>query len=472
MKLDLARLQKRFQNRGAVALTLESARVAIDVLRRDEAGTRVVQSLAIPIGADALLADPEKAGAELAAQLDASGVRERRCVVCVPPGWALTTSTELPEVAAEDLRSYLELRAEREFPIPVTDLRLAHCAYALPDGKERATLAALPAKRMEAIERMLQSAGCRAVSVSLGLDECVTAAGQPAAMHFLANGNHVDLVIASGGGIAALRSLPTVAEHGATLDTAIFSREVRITLGRLPEAVRQQVREAQFGGARRSAETLCNSISGHLSRMGIESRLATPTRESATPNAHPGAAIAAAEQHLIGRPVAFEFLAPQANRWQVMFQRFDSRRRRLVVGAAIGFVILPLFIFMIRSQIESSLESEWKGMQQNVAELDRLQQNIRQFRPWFEPAPHSLQIIEGIASAFPESGDVWAKSIQLGEGGKVTCTGFARNQGALMSLFDRLRARPDVVGLQVQQVRGENPIQFSVVYKWEAQNAK
>jgi len=105
-----------------------------------------------------VVANPERAGQELAAALTAAGIAEKRCVVCVPPGWALTTSTEVPSVGAEDLRGYLELRAEREFPVAAADLRVAHCAYALPDGSRRATLAAIPAKRMEAVSQMLETA--------------------------------------------------------------------------------------------------------------------------------------------------------------------------------------------------------------------------------------------------------------------------------------------------------------------------
>ena len=236
MKLDIATLKKRFQARSVLAVTLESSRIVVDVLRRDEGGSSVVRSFSVPVGDAAVIADAEKAGKLLAEQLAAAGVRERRCVVCVPAGWALTTSTDVPEVGAEDLRGYLELRAEREFPIPVADLRLAHCSYTLPDGKPRATLAAIPAKRVEAVERMLAAADCRAVSVSLGLDGCLPKPESPASLHFLANGNHVDVVIAAGGGIAALRSLPGAAgENAAAFDALAFSREVRLLDQLLPD---------------------------------------------------------------------------------------------------------------------------------------------------------------------------------------------------------------------------------------------
>lgn len=469
--LAFAAWKRRLQVRSALAVTIESDRLAIDLVRREEQANHVVRSFAVPMGADAVLADPEKWGKELADQLAAEGIREKRCVVCVPASWALTTSTDVPGIAAEDLRGYLELRAEREFPMAAADLRLAHCAYQLPDGTPRATLAGVPAKRLEAVERFIAAADRRMVSLSLGLDGCLPRHDLPAALHFLANGNHIDLVIAAGGGIAAVRALPgPIGAEAATFDAAGFTREVRITLGRLPDALRQQVSEARFSGSPTTAETLCVEIRNHLHRMGIESRVQRP--HGAAPGTHPGAALEAAEHHLRQRPVAFEFLAPQVNRWQIFQQRFDDRRRRWVVLAAVAALVLPILIFFVRSRIESSLTSEWNGMRRTVADLESLQQRIRQFRPWFEPGSQNLQVIESLAAAFPEQGDVWAKSIQVGEGNKVSCSGFARSQAALLGLLERLRARTDVSGVQVQQVRGENPIQFSIIYKWGPHDAK
>ena len=468
MKLELAELQKRFQVRAALAITIESGRVAVDFVRREESASRVQTSFTLPWGAEAVLTDPERAGQRLAAELESAGIRERRCVVCIPAGWAMTTSAEVPGVTADDLRGFLELRAEREFPVPVADLRLAHCAYVLPDGKECATLAAVPAKRMDAIERMLAAAECRAVSVSLGLDACRPNRGVPAALHFLANGNHIDVVIAAGGGIAAVRTLPAPANaETAAFDAMGFSREVRITLGRLPEALRAQVREARFGGAPASAENLCQEMRPHLSRMGIESRLETPAGTASA--AHPAAAIEAAGQHLAQQPVAFEFLPPQVHRWQLMARQFDDRRRRWLAVAAVALLVLPVLTFIVRAHMESSLNDEWRGMQGKVADLEKLQQRIRLFRGWFDPAPQSVQIMETLDASFPEQGEVWAKSVQITDGAKVNCTGFARNHTALLGFLDGLRKHSEISGVQLQQERGENPVQFSIIYKWGAQ---
>jgi hypothetical protein len=295
-------------------------------------------------GADAVVSSAEKVGTELGAMLNSLGIRERKCVICVPASWALTTATDIPELNKEDLAGYLELRAERELPAGAADSRLSHCTYELPDGKRRATIAALPIKRVDAVQRMLAAAGCRPMSLSLGLDACIPKANNGAALHFLANGTHIDLVIASGGGIAAVRSLPGVAQSdSSTFDPANFSREVRITLGRLPDSVRQQVREARFAGTPVSASNLRKEIGQHLERMGIDARL-DATGENWAGKAEE-AGVVAAEHHLRNEPVAFEFLPPQVNRWQVLFQRFDSKRRRLMVAVGAGVLILPVLIY-------------------------------------------------------------------------------------------------------------------------------
>ncbi len=458
MKWEISELKKRWQIQSVLEITLESARVAVALLRREGEGSRRVHSLSLPLEADAVLADPEKAGRELAALLEAAGIRERRCVVCIPPGWALTASADLPGMDADDLRGYLELRAEREFPIPVADLRLAHSAYVLAfaDGERRATIAGIPAKRIQAVEQMLAKAGGRIVSLSLGLDACIRRE-VPVALHFLANGSHVDVVVSAGNGIVALRSLPAA-------DAVAFSREIRITLGRLPETMRRQLCEAQITGAPASAEGLYREVQLPLKRLGIESRLVAPGKEADRDGA--------AEKFLRQQPVAFEFVAPQVNRWQALFRRFDSGRRRQAVIGAVALIVLPLLLFAVRSSMESRLDAEWEGMRKKVADLETMQQKIRQFRPWFDTVPQKVQTLDALTAAFPDQGSVWAKSVQIDEGAKVTCSGFARTQPDLMSLLDRLRGRAGVANLQVQQVRGENPVQFTFTYKWEASDAK
>ena len=462
MTVNLRELQKRFQSRSVLALTLEASRIAVSLVRQDNGGSRMLRLLSVCIGAEDIVRKPEKAGAEFAAALEEAGIRERRCVVCVPPTWALAASADLPEVGAEDLRGYFELRAESEFSVPISDLRLAHCPYVLPGGKRRATIAAVQARQMEAVEKMLQAAGCRAVSVSLRLDGCFREG--PPTLHILSNGDCVDLVVSTGGGIAALRSLALADSNGEVLPVpTAFSREIRVTLGRLPDALGAQVKAARFG-----KEELRLKLGGELQRLGITSA----ENETDSGVESPEAAIDAAARYLGNEPVAFEFVVREVSPWPATLQRLNTKRGRQIAGSVFGAVALLMLVFVVRSKIESGLESDWKGMQNTVADLDSLQQKIRKFRPWFEPAPQGLQIVESLMTAFPDKGDVWAKSVQIGQGYKVSCSAFARNSAAMMGLQDRLRGQPGVRELKLQQMRGENPLQFSVTYQWEAKHDK
>jgi Tfp pilus assembly protein PilN len=163
--------------------------------------------------------------------------------------------------------------------------------------------------------------------------------------------------------------------------------------------------------------------------------------------------------------VPFEFVIPQPRKWEAMFVRYNTRRYRWIAGVALGLVLLPMLGFFVRSEQEGHLEKQWAAMSGTVADLDALQTAIRRFRPWFDATPQNLQVLETLFAAFPEQGDVWAKTIQIKAGGTVICTGFARNRPAILALTDRLRTHPGVSAVQTQQIRGENPIQFTLTYK-------
>jgi hypothetical protein len=463
MKLNLANFQELWRAPGALALSVEADRIEVDWLRRENGGSRQLQSMTLTSGADAILEDPRKVGAELRTALSEAGIAERRCVVCLPPGWALVATTDLPAVAGDDLQSYFELCAERAFPIPIAELHLAHSSYQLTDGRRAATLAALSAKRMNAIQQMLATAGCRPVSISLGLDRCLPEQepSAPGAMHFLANGGHVDVVIAAGGGIVSLRSLPLVpanAKCRTRFDVEAIGREIRLTLGRLTPDLRGQIHQARFTGPESSAGELFNGTREPLDRLGIRS--VAPEVDA------PGAAVGAARQHLLGEPLPFEFVAPHEHRWQAAWKRFDSQRRRWLIGAGAILVLMPILVFSIRSHQERRLEAEWTRIQPVVQELEMVQTNIRQFRSWFDITPRSVHGFEALAAAFPETGEVWAKTIEFREGGQLACSGMAQDQAVWMAFFNRLRERPELRNVLVQQVRGDNPVHFTFTCAW------
>lgn len=56
-------------------------------------------------------------GREIKNHLEAAGIRERHCVVALPASWVMSQHTIVPELAPEDANSFLQIEAEKGFPV-------------------------------------------------------------------------------------------------------------------------------------------------------------------------------------------------------------------------------------------------------------------------------------------------------------------------------------------------------------------
>jgi Tfp pilus assembly protein PilN len=132
-------------------------------------------------------------------------------------------------------------------------------------------------------------------------------------------------------------------------------------------------------------------------------------------------------------------------------------------GAVAGIIALA---FLIQQWQLTYWNSKWLGMKTRVAELEALQQQIKRFRPWFDESFRSLSILKRLTEAFPEDGAVTAKSVEIREAAVVTCTGTARDHQALLRTLDSLRAMKEIDAVQVEQMRGQVPMQFTFNFRW------
>ena len=197
------------RNQEAVAGSLgsghypqKSGRIAVELVRTDEEDARLAPAFSIALGDERCPEGPGEGRPAIGRRAEA---RESASAIawcaCRRAGF-LTASTDLPDVGPEDLRGYLELRAEQEFAIPASELRLGYCAYSLPDGQRRATLAALSSKKLEAVERMLRIANRRALSISLALDRCLSTRAD---VSLSDQWQSYRCGVTAGGGVAGLR---------------------------------------------------------------------------------------------------------------------------------------------------------------------------------------------------------------------------------------------------------------------------
>jgi len=135
------------------------------------------------------------------------------------------------------------------------------------------------------------------------------------------------------------------------------------------------------------------------------------------------------------------------------------------VAAGVAILVLGLFLFQ---EIQLwRLRAQWAHIQAKVTDLQQVQDQIRQFQPWYPGDYRSLAILRELSLAFPEDGVVTAKVITTRDDGTVNCSGNAQDNASLLAVQASLSALPGVSGVHLEQSRGNKPpIQFVFSFKF------
>ncbi len=467
----------RRQSRSSVlALSLDGGRLEGVVLSRTNGSLKALHPFSETLSLDPLTADAELVGREIRNHLDSAGVRERACVVCLPLKWALVVHVELPELPEADVASFLQIEAERGFPCDIATLRLVTSRWRSPSGKQHATLVGIPENHFAALERVLRGSRLKPISFSLGISALHPPGASPSeGVVALAIGEDgVDLQITCGGGVGALRALEGALELEGTrklLHADVVARESRITLGQLATDLRETVHRARVFGPVDLAAELANEIEAPLAAIGVSTELVSGYSADdfgvALPaEAKVSRAFSLGARYLARQGAAFEFLRAKVMPWQRLVSQYSSSRVRMAGATAGAVAILVAGIFLIQQWQLTRLRSRWAVMSSKVQDLDGLQQQIRQYRPWFDRSFPCLSVLRELTLAFPEDGVVSAKTIEIRDVNTVTCSGTARDNGALLKTLTQMRATSGVTALKVDQIRGKSPMQFTFDFQW------
>ncbi len=458
-----------------LGLTLEGHRLEGVVVRRTNGSASVVRSFVCALSLDPLKDDPTLVGREIRKQLDAAGVRERRCIVGLPLHWALTLTTTLPDLPQADIASFLDIAAERGFPYSPGAFLLAHSKFQVASEPPSATIVAVPRDHVVHLEGALRAAQLRPVSFSFGITalQSSDATTEEGILSLLPCESGVGLQVGCGGGVALLRTIEDAFEVAAAerlpqMDHLI--RELRITMGQLPAAIRQSIRRLQVFGNNSTARALIPQLEPRMSELGLRvehvTQYAPGTFKFQVPaNVEVSAALSLALQYLAGEKPTLEFLPPKVRKWQQFQSRYPAGKFAYA-GAALGVVaVLAITAFVIQQWQLSHLEARWASMETDVAELESMQQEIQTYRPWFDESFRCLSILQRLSETFPEQGSVTAKSIEI-RPNSVVCSGTATDSPALLHTLDQLRASTGVESVQVEGIRGKAPLQFTFNFQW------
>jgi Tfp pilus assembly PilM family ATPase len=475
--IDLLKLKKLKSQRltTLLGLSLDGSRLDGVVLRRTNGSVQLRQSFSATLSLDPLTAAPELVAREIRNQLDAAGVRERDCVVCLPLKWALTAHIEMPAMPEADVPGFLQIEAERSFHSDVETLHYAVSRYSAA-GKQYVTLVGVPRANVALLEKVLRAAKLKPRSFSIG----ITALQRPAneasnGVLALAIGEtNVGLQITSDGGIAALRALEGALEMEGVrrvLHADIIAREARITLGQLSVGLRESVKRIRIFGPRDLAQELADEMELRFEAMGLKIEIVEKYSENEfgvhLPEQAPvSPAFGFATEILARRATPLEFLPPKIPAWQQFATRYGSGKLRMAGAAAAAALVMGVGLFAYQQWQIQSLQSQWDQMSLRVGDLQSLQNKIQQYRPWYDDSLGGLAILKQLTLAFPEDGSVSAKALEIRDLSTVTCTGTARDYQALLRMQEHLRGMAGVADVKVTQMRGRSPILFTFDFRW------
>ena len=470
--------QKKRPN-TVLGLTLDSGRLDAVVLRRTNGSVEVLKTVSAALTLDLLHNETELVGREIRNLLEAAGVRERRCVVGVPLGWSLTLRTKLPELEAADVPSFLEIEAERGFPCSVDELQICSIQHKSPGGDAYATQIGIPRGHLARLEAVLLAAQLKPLSLSLGMAALPGALpdGPRGAITIVVNDDSVDLLLGSGAGLIALRTLEGAFDTAGAekrIQSEVVARELRITLGQLPADIRESLRQIHVIGSNRFAQQLIEDIRPRAKSFGLTvdqvTSYAGPQHGVLIPSGVPvSAAASLAAQFLGNRGQTFEFLAPKPGFFQQLSARYSSKRLAWAGATAAAAVVIVGGLFTYQQIQLSGLNSDWLKIKPKVSELDELQAQIRKYRPWYDKGMTTMQIMSAVTESFPEDGVVSAKTIEIRNISTVNCSGTARDNQALLKTLNVLKASKQIGDVRMDTIRGKPPLlQFTFNFRWGA----
>ncbi len=461
---------------SVLGLVLDGNRLEAVVLRRSNGTLHVRQTVSATLALSPLTDDPELVAREIRNHLDAAGIHERQCAVCLPPSWLMTLQTKLPDLPEADRAGFLQLEAERGFHSGPETLFTAHSIFQAANDRY-ATLMAVPRENLSAVERVLRAAKLKPVTFGLGVGAVQPAAGDTQrVITLLVRPGSIDLQVSGGGGIVALRSLDSAIETQGLLkriSAELMAREIRITLGQLPGPLAEGPGKIRIVGQGEMTRQFIHEISPRLAAMGLtveaSEKASNANFDKALPAdlaASPAVALAAA--WVRGTETAPEFLPPKVQPWQQWFSKGISTRKLIWAGEAAAAVVgCVLIAFGVQQWQLSHLRGQWAKLKPQVTELTTMQNEIKQFRDFYDAASHDVSIWAKLATLFPKDNSVSLKTLEVRDQGNVTCSGMARDNASFKRVSDNLTDDTTNISNVHYELHGQKPMVFTLTFQWQ-----
>ncbi len=389
------------------------------------------------------------------------------CIVVLPAHLAPSIILTVPNISPEDRKGFIQIQAEQQLPLPLSEIHLATHEFQI-GNQDHALVVGLRRDTVSKLKEAVIANGFQVASITVDIagvvDHAVDGNDSLAdSCQLIQRQSSLTMVTHAAGGPTGLRHFRLT---NGGIDAATLERELRITLGQFPQSSQRQLttlRTAKLPGVSSEQHV---PISEHRSLAGLNVVNSAETCDLFVP---------IASSFFLKGTSPLEFLPSRTSRFDKMYGQFNSRRN-LWVGS-MSVVALTAIVFLYQIFHLNGLQKQWNGlnpfnpetglsMKNSVAVVETVQGKIREFRPWFDSSVPSLTTARAITRAFPETGEIWLKQLNIRDDSKVLAKGSSRDQNSLLATWDRLLSTSGISNLELKSQQGSNPIFFSFEFNW------
>ena len=386
------------------------------------------------------------------------------CIVVLPAHLAPSIILTVPDISPEDRKGFIQIQAEQQLPLPLSEIHLATHEFQI-GNQNHALVMGLRRDTVSKLKEAVIANGFQVASITVDIagvvDHAVDGNDSLADSCQLIQGqSSLTMVTHAEGGPTGLRHFHLT---NGGIDTATLERELRITLGQLPQPLQRQLttlRTAKLPGVSSEQHV---PISEHRSIAGLNMVNGAETSDLFAP---------IASSFFLKGASPLEFLPSRTSRFGKMYGQFNSRRNLWVGSMSVVALTAIAFLYQINSL--NGLQKQWNGlnpdtglsMRGSVAVVETVQGKIHEFKPWFDSSVPSLTTARAITLAFPETGEIWLKQLNIRDDSKVLAKGSSRDQNSLLATWDKLLSTSGISNLELKSQQGSDPIFFSFEFNW------
>ena len=149
-----------------------------------------------------------------------------------------------------------------------------------------------------------------------------------------------------------------------------------------------------------------------------------------------------------------------------------STRKLIWIGeAAAGVVGCVVLAFGVQQWQLHNLRGQWSKLAPKVTELNAMQDEIKEFRDYYDQASRDVSIWAKLAATFPRDNSVSLKSFDVNDQGLVKCSGVAKDNDSFVRVFSKLSDDTNEISNVHPEVRGQKPMQFTLNFQWQGGDA-